>query len=377
MTLGSFGAIGLHEARKQAAEYAILRKQGIDPAEQVKSEKDARDTKARERELIPTFENVTSLYYNRVITRRRRPEQFLWAMQKHVFPYIGSVRVSELTRGQVAEVINRMVDNGTPVIANRVLAMVRGVTRYAVEQGHAATDPAAGLTRASAGGKEKPRERVLTTDEIRSLFLALDADSLSERRLSPQVRCALLWLLLTGQRISEALAAEWVHIEDGIWRIPAENTKTQRAHFVHVTPQMAAILNELKPLTGDSRYVFASPQEHDQPINRFSVERALRRLLADGTLDMPKFTPHDLRRTVVTRLSDLGIAPHVIEKIVNHKMAGVMGIYNRSEYLPERQEAIELWNRRLQDLMGRVTTWCFWPVARAIKKWLLQNSNHQ
>lgn len=348
LAMGNYPAMTLHEARKLAADYSIMRKQGIDPAEQVKAEKDARDAKARERELIPTFENATRLYYNRVITRRRRPEQFLWAMEKYVFPYIGTVRVSELNRGQVAEVINRMVDNGTPVIANRVLAMLKGVTRYATEQGHAATDPAAGLSRGSAGGKEKARERVLTLDEIKAFILAIDA--MSDRRLSLQVRCALLWLLLTGQRIGETLAAEWAHIEGGIWHIPADNTKSERAHLIHLTPQLTALLDELMPLTGNSRYIFASPNESEKPINRFTVERALKRLLTDGTLTLPLFTPHDLRRTVVTRMSDLGVAPHVIEKIVNHKMAGVMGIYNRSEYLQERQEAIELWNSYLQDL---------------------------
>lgn len=83
---------------------------------------------------------------------------------------------------------------------------------------------------------------------------------------------------------------------------------------------------------------------------------------------MPPFTPHDLRRTVVTRLSDLGIAPHIIEKIVNHKMTGVMGIYNRSEYLPESQKAIELWNRYLQDLTGAGDNVMF--LAHGFSPWI-------
>lgn len=352
LTMGNYPAMSLHDARKLATDYALMRKLGIDPAEQVQAEKVAKQAQAKELALNPTFENVTQLFYERVISRRRRPEQFLWAVQKYVFPYIGTVRVSELTRGQVAEVINRIVDNRTPVMANRVLAMVKAVTRYAAEQGHCDTDPAAGFTRASAGGKEKPRNRVLTTDEIRKLLLALDADAPAGRRLSLQVRCALLWLLMSGQRISETLSAQWDHIRDGLWNLPAENTMGQRTHFVHVTPLMAAILDELRPLTGTSRYIFASSRDSKRYMAKETVQNALSRLLNDGTIQVRKFSPHDLRRTMVTRMSDLGIAPHVIEKIVNHKMAGVMGIYNRSEYLPERQEAIELWNLRLQELMG-------------------------
>lgn len=280
LTIGNYRLVGPHEARKKVSEYALQRKQGIDPAEKLQAEKAAKQAEKDERVLIPTFENVTQLYYSRVISRHRRPEQFLWAMQKHVFPYIGKVRISELNRGQVAEVINRMVDSGTSVIANLVLAMVKGMTQYAVGQGHAPADPAAGLSRSSAGGKEKSRDRVLSFDEARAFMLALDSDEMSSRRLSTQVRVALLWLLLTGQRIGETLAVEWTHIKDGIWNIPADNTKSQRAHLVHLTPQLTALLHEVRPLTGDQRYIFAGPNESEKPINRFTVERALKRLLA-------------------------------------------------------------------------------------------------
>jgi len=121
---------------------------------------------------------------------------------------------------------------------------------------------------------------------------------------------------------------------------------------VDLTTQTTALLDELRPLAWAGKYLFESSQKPGQPISRYAVERALLRLLNDDTLKMAPFTPHDLRRTAVTCMSDIDIAPHVVEKIVNHKMAGVMGIYNRSEYLPERKAAIEAWNNRLQELTG-------------------------
>ena len=228
----------------------------------------------------------------------------------------------------------------------------QGITAYATEQGHIEADPAAGITRASAGGREKARERVLSWDEIKAFLVALDVESMAIRKLSPQVRIALKWLLLTGQRISETLMTEWVHLDAALWTLPAGNTKSGRDHFVDLTTETTALLDELRPLTGAGKYLFESSQKPGQPVSRYAVERALFRLLNDDTLKMAPFTPHDLRRTAVTRMSDIGIAPHVIEKIVNHKMAGVMGIYNRSKYLPERKAAIEAWNNRLQELTG-------------------------
>lgn len=68
-------------------------------------------------------------------------------------------------------------------------------------------------------------------------------------------------------------------------------------------------------------------------------------------LTCPRFTPHDLRRTVMTRLGDLGVLPHVVEKIANHTMEGVMAVYNRQEYLPERKEAMDRWGGHVQRLV--------------------------
>ena len=73
------------------------------------------------------------------------------------------------------------------------------------------------------------------------------------------------------------------------------------------------------------------------------LSHALRRL-------EQQFTPHDLRRTFASRLSDLGVMPHVIEKMLNHKMEGVMAVYNRAEYWSERVEAQKVWDRKLREL---------------------------
>jgi len=126
-----------------------------------------------------------------------------------------------------------------------------------------------------------------------------------------------------------------------------------RPHLVHL-PSLAIEL--LRALPGEHRaqdFVFASADSATPaPIERRTVTRALDRMLKSGALRMPHFTPHDLRRTVRSRLSDLGVLPHVAEKILAHRLGGVLQIYDRAEYLPERAAAMAAWGRKVRELIG-------------------------
>lgn len=140
-------------------------------------------------------------------------------------------------------------------------------------------------------------------------------------------------------------------MDTGLWRIPAARTKTQRAHLVHLAPQAIAILGRLRAITGTKRHVFASPLRDDQPIYGRSVNNALGSMFKRGAL--PNVTPchvHDLRRTLITRLPDLGIEPFIGHKIANHVLPGVLAHYNHNEYLPQREAALKAWAARIEAL---------------------------
>lgn len=82
---------------------------------------------------------------------------------------------------------------------------------------------------------------------------------------------------------------------------------------------------------------------------RCPVSRAVRRHIRDD--ELKDWTPHDLRRTASTQMSNIGIMPHIVEKILNHSMQGVMAVYNRSEYLPEKMEAMKIWSEKVKKLL--------------------------
>jgi integrase len=195
----------------------------------------------------------------------------------------------------------------------------------------------------------------------RTAALRLDELAMLWRVLCDRSRCtadpisvaALKLIILTGQCEREVTDAQWIEfdVDAGIWRIPAVRTKSNRTHLIHLAPQAIAIINEMKSINGKRRHVFASPLRKDQAIFGRSVNNSLGMMFKRGLL--PNVTPchvHDLRRTLITRLPDLGIEPFIGHKITNHVLPGVLGHYNHNEYLTQREAALHAWATRIEVL---------------------------
>jgi integrase len=218
-----------------------------------------------------------------------------------------------------AELVKSLGNYGTqfPVAANRCRATWSLIFQYAKERGLVDHNPLAGTSNRIAGGKEKARERVLTDDEIRQVM-----DDGHEHG------ALLRALLLTGCRISELQAAQTDDIDGDVLRIP--DNKSKRPHFVGLAPLVREQFGDY------DGYLF-------EPRSNTAVQSRLKR-------SRTGWTPHDLRRTFVTRLAGMGIALHVIEKCVNHSLDGMLAIYNREEYRAERIAAIAQWCQEVQRI---------------------------
>jgi integrase len=149
-------------------------------------------------------------------------------------------------------------------------------------------------------------------------------------------------LLLTGQRRGEAAGATWEEIDlgRGLWTIPGSRTKTGEPSVVPLTPQVVELLRGL-PTHGREGALFPSRWAAEN-VTSFSTAQAR----ADRLAGVTGWHLHDLRRTAASGMARLGVEPHVIEKVLNHKtgqLGGVAGIYNRFGYLPEKRRALELW----------------------------------
>jgi integrase len=242
--------------------------------------------------------------------------------------------------------------DGAAIQANRLLTLLRTLFRWAVDMDLVAADPTAGVRRRI---KEKARDRALDDDEIRLFWGACD-------RLGWPFGPLFKLLLLTAQRRDEVGAMRWAELDldNRTWTIPRQRAKSDRAHVVHLSGLATETIEALPHIGGDN-IVFSSTGA--TPVSGFSRAKArldrlmmaqLRQETGDPEAALVDWTLHDLRRTATTCMAGLKIAPHVVDKILNHStgaIRGVAAIYNRHAYLDERKAALDVWARYIETLV--------------------------
>ena len=238
--------------------------------------------------------------------------------------------IHDIERIDVSRALQHYAKTRGPVSANRLLAILKQLFGYAHKVGYVPDNVLAVLTRDEVGGDEAPRDRVLTDDELHKLWH-------SESQNTPLLR----FLMLTAQRIGETQLAEWSMLNGPRWDIPPEITKNGKPHWCALSRQALALL-ETQDKGRD--LIFGT-------VTNTGVQAWLRRWCEREKIT-PAFTPHDLRRTAATRMNELGVAPHVVEKILNHSMQGVMAVYNKAEYAEERAAAMQTWADALERIVG-------------------------
>jgi integrase len=264
----------------------------------------------------------------------------------------GDRPATSITVGDVHDVIDEARDSLTPGAAGKARrktpksdSAARAMTgtlsklfNWMVEKRKIATSPAAGI-------KAKPapaRDRVLTDDEIKSFWHAAGQEQ-------PEFAAPLKLLLLTGCRVNEVggMRRDELSKDLSTWTIPKERTKNKRQHVVHLPPIARGLI---PAATGEGDHVFSTTRGL-RPVELGS--KVKHRL--DARMTAPRWVLHDLRRTAVTGMVELGISTHVVELVVNHvsgARAGVAGIYNRAVMMPERKAAMERWTNHVAGIVS-------------------------
>jgi integrase len=371
-TLGSLAVIpDVAKARHLARESMARARSGAHPVEERRREEQQalQQAEAERARAQNTLAVVIDRYLEDARTgrNRKRPMRRDYyaetkrTLERDVKAALGERPVSEINRSAVRELLAGIVDRGAPSQANHVLTYLKALLNWAVSEDLLAKNPADGI---KMPGPRIERRRALDDDEIRLFWRACD-------KIGWPFGPLFELLLLTGQRRDELAQATWPEFGDldkRLWRIPPERTKNNREHLVHLSPLAIEILDAL-PRIGRRGYVFSTGRRGDTPVSGWShaAERLavtmveLRRQdLAEagrdqqGVSPVEHFTRHDLRRTAATGMAAIGVAPHLVDKILNHttgKISGVAAIYNRFEYLPERKAALEAWSRHVESLI--------------------------
>jgi integrase len=247
-----------------------------------------------------------------------------------------------------------------PVTANRTQTVLRKLLGDAAQDGRLDANPIAGARK--AGGRERPKDRLLSDIEIAVLWQALDDDA---SPAAPTIRLALKTILVTCARPGEVAAmavAELSGFEgsDPLWLIPGAKTKNGKAHIVPlsglaVDTVRAALADPHRNIDGASAHVFRSKWGSTAAIARHSLSQATRRICALPRFEaagLKPFTPHDLRRTGATLARAAGAPRDAVAALLNHSPDDVTDIYDRYPMLAEKRDATRKLADRIKSIVG-------------------------
>lgn len=318
VSLGKYPLVSLSEARDLARDKLRLVSQGL-PLEEKKPELITVET---------VFNSFIEIYAKKKNKDWKRTEQRL---KLSLIKDCGSIDIRSVTRENINAMLDRIEARGASIQANRAHAGASKFFKWCAERGYIEDSPMRHISKPS---KENPRDRVLSDDEICTIW----QEAVKMRYpYGPLIQI----LMMTGQRKSEVSEMCWseINLKDKVWMIPKERAKNGHSHAVPLSDQLLRILDNL-PQFLHSDYVFTTTGK--KPISGLGKTKS--RL--DSATGVKDWIIHDIRRTVASGMARLKVPPHVVEKILNHTsgtFSGVAGVYNRYGYDDEKRAALCVW----------------------------------
>ena len=335
LTLGRYPDLSLKAAREKREKCRQWLAGGLDPKTELEL--------STEETLKPvTVQDALEYWLVNYARRKRSDEELVRAqLRKHIYPRLGRYPLTRCeTRHWVAcfDEINMT----KPMTAGRMFQISKQALRFCKVRRYAASDALAFLTIQDVGQPSGQRDRVLSDSELADVWRSTDSDD-----QQPYYSRLLKMLVLFGARTMEVRLSRWSEwdFSSWIWTVPKEHSKTREKIVRSIPEAIRPWLEELKRETGKTGLLLGEDR------TRQAVSWKGRRLYKDFHHNEP-WTLHDLRRTFSTGLNNMGIAPHIVELLLGHALPGVMAIYNRSLYLPEKLDALNKWYDRLELLAG-------------------------
>jgi integrase len=340
LPLGQHGQVTPEQARDLAKKRAGEVANDRDPTEERAA------ARATEKNTVNVILDEFMIRYVRG-QKLRSADEIERAFKVYIRPRIGDRSIYDLGRNEIVKMLDEIEDENGPVMADRVLAYVRKCFNWHSARDERFRSPVViGMARTKP--KERERRRYLDDQEIRDLWRGLD--ELAADGMGPYARFVST-LLFTGQRRSEVSQMPYNEIMDDLWLIPKERAKNKVEHAVPLTKTVRALFGTGKK----SDFVF-STTGGTRPISGYTkAKKILDQKIAglrkqDKRQAMPHWTNHDLRRTARSLMSRAGVSADIGERVINHKIGGVRGVYDRYEFFDEKKDALE----RLEGLIKTI-----------------------
>ena len=311
LTLGPATAIPLETARIMAAETMLAVAKGQDPAAERKAERGS-----------GTFADLAARYLEHAKKHNKSWPQAAALVARHAIPRWGKLQASAITRGDIKATMARIE---APITANQVLASVSAIFSWGVKEEIVAGNPCKLVDR----NPTRDRERILSDSEVPQFWKAFGDDN---------VGLALKMILLTGQRPGEVCNMRREHIVDGWWNMPGEpvpgiwpGTKNGQSHRVWLAKPVQELI-----ANGTSGYVFAG--QRGRPARGLDD---IMRTICKALNIANKVTPHDLRRSFLSKVTGLGFGRDAMDRIANHVEGRTTDTYDRHSYATEDMNIME------------------------------------
>lgn len=357
ITLGRYPAMSLSDAREAAKEAFRVAQAGEDPRQLNKAKKAAMEDASRN-----TFASIADDFLRKYVARKGLSDgterEYRRTLTGEDVKDWKNRPIASISRRDVLDMLDSIVERGAPVQANRQLAYLRRFFNWCAERSIIEQPP---TDRVKAPAQDSNRDRTLTPAELLEVWNALPA-------AGPIFEPLFRLLILTGQRRQEVAGMRFDELDDldgdePLWSLPGSRTKNGRPHLVPLSKLALDCVGQ-PPRIEDSPYLFtttgATPASGFSKAKR-AVDDTINKARKEVDIEpMPAWRLHDLRRTMATLMvEELSIDPHIVEAVLNHvsgHRAGVAGVYNRAAYKEQKRRALTAWGSYLDDLSGNKPT---------------------
>jgi len=344
LTLGRYPDVSLKHARERARESRSSVQKGSDVALDRQREKAATAAAKSFRQLATDY--MTKVFPTLAVSTVKQRRQYIEGV---IFPKLGSRAARDVNTTDIVQLIDSVGKAKTVNVAEGVFTALMEIFKHGQARHAVVGNPCAGVSVTAICGKAEPtRKRLkLTEAELQVVMPALPS-------IGYENALVVKLLLLTCTRIGELTRAEWEHVNvaKAEWFVPDSNSKTGKGFIVPLTPVALQCFETLKPLAQGSRFVCPARQVRrtrnhggaDVPFEQRTVNAMLTKLCVALGDKVRRFTPHDLRSTARSHLAALGVDVIVAERCLNHSLGGLLGVYDKHDYLTERRAALETWS---------------------------------
>ncbi|MAF43488.1 MAG: integrase [Parcubacteria group bacterium] len=354
LTIGRFGSskdeVTLAEAKDKAADLRSKLKQGYDPAVELNLK--------RSRNIV-FFDDLAQSWLENDVIKFENPQIPTRIYNNDIKPRVGKMHINKVSGFDINDTIQAVAKSGRPTIANKTLLHLKQIFAYGIRMGITNNNPASAFRNKHAGGPEKPRTRTLSLNEIKIIF---DIFKMYKNHFTQENYIAVALLLILGVRKTELTQAKWKEfdLENQCWLLPESRSKTKEELLIPLPDQLMPWINTLKSLSKGSEYVFPTRRAGQRGhISDSTINSAISNILSkkmnivneSEQKDIKHFVLHDLRRTCRTLLESLDVKERVAEKYLNHKLKGVLGVYNKHSYFEERKAACKVLTELLFPLI--------------------------